>query len=62
MKYVQKCSKIDIFFNQMGYELFTPTALNEDNLDIFLKELLSEKQTRMRKKVGLNQRGVSTFL
>jgi hypothetical protein len=46
----------------MGYELFTPTALNEDNLDIFLKELLSEKQTRMRKKVGLNQRGVSTFL
>lgn len=62
MKYVQKCSKVEIFFNRLGYDLFTPSALTEDNLDLFLKELLSEKQTRLRKRVGLNQRGISNFL
>jgi hypothetical protein len=62
MKYVQKCSKVDLFFKALGYDLFTPAALNEMNLDSFINELLSEKQTRMRKKIGLNQRGISSYL
>ena len=62
MKYVQKCSKVDMFFNQLGYEQFTPSALNDENLSVFIAELLNEKQSRLRKKVGLNQRGISNFL
>ncbi|KAF1027440.1 MAG: Blue light- and temperature-regulated antirepressor BluF [Acinetobacter bereziniae] len=62
MKYVQKCSKVDLFFKAMGFELFTPSALDEINLNHFVQTLLSEKQTRVRKKVGLNQRGISPYL
>ncbi|WP_159152518.1 BLUF domain-containing protein [Acinetobacter johnsonii] len=62
MKYVQKGSKIELFFNNLGLEVFTPSALNEDNLIILLNELASEKQTRIRRKVGLNQRGVTSYL
>jgi len=62
MKYVQKCSKIDLFFNNLGFKMFTPTALKDENLDIFLKVLLCEKQVSIRKKVGLNLRGVTPYL
>ena len=62
MKYVQKSSKVDLFFNQLGYDSFTPAALNNAHLNSLLNELLKEKQTRVRKKVGLNQRGISSFL
>ena len=62
MKYVQKGSKIELFFNNLGLEVFTPSALNEVNLIILLNELASEKQTRIRRKVGLNQRGVTSYL
>lgn len=62
MKYVQKGSKIELFFKSLGLEVFTPSALNEDNLIILLNELASEKQTRIRRKVGLNQRGVTSYL
>lgn len=62
MKYVQKCSKVDLFFNDLGFPTFTPTSLDEKNLDSFLKELLSEKQTRLKRKVGLNQRGITPYL
>lgn len=62
MKYVQNGSKIKLFFNNLGLEVFTPSALNEDNLIILLNELAIEKQTWIRRKVGLNQRGVTSYL
>lgn len=62
MKYVQKSSKVDIFFNEIGCEVFTPTALNENNVDKFLEALLSENQTFIKKRVGLNKRGTHPYL
>ncbi|EPF83591.1 hypothetical protein GCM10025882_26560 [Acinetobacter gyllenbergii] len=62
MKYVQKSSKVDIFFSRLGYEEFTPSALNDQNLDGLLEALLNENQTRVRKRVGLNQRGIHPYI
>lgn len=62
MKYVQKSSKVDIFFTYLGYDAFIPSALNEHNLDGMLEALLNENQTRIRKRVGLNQRGIRSYL
>lgn len=62
MKYVQKSSKVDIFFNEIGCEVFTPTALNENNIDKFLEALLSENQTFIKKRVGLNKGGTHPYL
>lgn len=62
MKYVQKSSKVDIFFNRIGCEEFTPSMINEQNLSGLLEALLNENQTRVRKKVGLNQRGIRPYL
>jgi hypothetical protein len=62
MKYVQKSSKVDIFFNEIGFEVFTPTALNENNIDKFLEALLTENQTFIKKRVGLNKRGTRPYL
>ncbi|ENU23413.1 hypothetical protein F993_01566 [Acinetobacter proteolyticus] len=61
MKYVQKSSKVDIFFNRLGYAEFAPSVLNDQNLDGLLEALLNENQTRVRKKVGLNQRGIHPY-
>jgi Sensors of blue-light using FAD len=51
-----------ISFKNLGFKMFTPTALKDENLNIFLKVLLCEKQVSIRKKVGLNLRGVTPYL
>ncbi|WP_252150450.1 BLUF domain-containing protein [Acinetobacter soli] len=62
MKYVQKSSKIDLFFQQLNADGFHPSMLNEDVLPQFVNELLQEEQTKLRRKVGLHQRGINPYL
>ena len=62
MKYVQKSSKIDLFFQQLDADGFHPSMLNEDVLPQFVDELLQEEQTKLRRKVGLHQRGINPYL
>ncbi|WP_151750549.1 BLUF domain-containing protein [Acinetobacter sp. TUM15131] len=61
MKYVQKSSKVDIYFSRLGHEEFLPSALTDQNLEGLLEALLNETQTHVRKKVGLNQRGIHPY-
>lgn len=62
MKYVQKSSNIDIFFNQIGFGQFVPAAINEENLNRFIDVLLTENQTEVKRKIGLNRRGTRPYL
>ncbi|MCH7331604.1 BLUF domain-containing protein [Acinetobacter modestus] len=62
MKYVQKSSNVDIFFNQIGFDQFVPAAINEENLNQFIDVLLTENQTEVKRKIGLNKRGTRPYL
>lgn len=62
MKYVQKSSKVDIFFHGLGCEEFMPSVLNEQNVQGMLEALLHENQSYIRKRAGLNQRGIHPYL
>lgn len=62
MKYVQKSSNVDIFFNQIGFDQFVPAAINEENLNKFIDVLLTENQTEVKRKIGLNKRGTRPYL
>lgn len=63
MKYVQRNTNIESFFLSMGETSFNPIRLDEQNLKIFLNELLIADQTKMNtvKKVGMVKRGVNPF-
>lgn len=63
MKYVQRNTNIESFFLKMGETSFNPIRLDEQNLKIFLNELLSAEQTKINtvKKVGMVKRGVNPF-
>jgi len=62
MKYVQKSSKIDLFFQKLDTDGFHPSMLNKTLLPQFINELLHEEQTKLRRKVGLHQRGINPYL
>lgn len=63
MKYVQSNSTIENFFQRLGQPIFNPAYLNENNLALFLDELLIAEQTsiQLRKRVGFTNRGVNPF-
>lgn len=62
MKYVQQCSRAEAFFKELGSDTFNPLLLNEDHLATFLHELLIEKQTKVKRKIGIKQRGITSYL
>lgn len=62
MKYVQKKTDIDLFFKALGYGSFSPQALDKVTLPLFIQELIKTDQTKIRKRIGLNNRGINPFL
>lgn len=62
MKYVQKKTDIDLFFKAFGYGSFSPQALDKTTLPLFIEKLIKTDQTKIRKRIGLNNRGINPFL
>lgn len=61
MKYVQRNSNITKFFKDLSFNSFSPSALDETTLPVFLKHLFEADQTPVKSRVGMNNRGVNKY-
>lgn len=62
MKYVQRNSEINKFFKKMNFKMFSPSALDDKTLPVFLNHLYDADQAQIKQRVGMNNRGVNKYI